>query len=78
MRSHGGGRKSHRKQVRHRIDIAFIGTPTCDDYGNRRGIGGKGDCGVLSYAMVDGDYADKVVAITDCLVPFPNFRPTFP
>ena len=23
--------------------------------------------------MVDGDYADKVVAITDCLVPFPNF-----
>ncbi|MBQ9630005.1 MAG: citrate lyase subunit alpha, partial [Treponema sp.] len=26
-----------------------------------------------SYAVVDGDYADKVVAITDCLVPFPNF-----
>lgn len=28
---------------------------------------------MLSYAMVDGDYADKVVAITDCLVAFPNF-----
>lgn len=55
------------------LDIAFIGTPTCDDYGNCRGIGGKSDCGVLSYAMVDGDYADKVVAITDTLVPFPNF-----
>ena len=23
--------------------------------------------------MVDADYADKVVAVTDCLVPFPNF-----
>ena len=55
------------------IDIAFIGAPTCDDYGNCRGIGGKSDCGVLSYAMVDALHADKVVAITDCLVPFPNF-----
>lgn len=42
-------------------------------YGNCRGIGGKSDCGVLSYAMADAFHADKVVAITDCLVPFPNF-----
>ena len=55
------------------IDIAFIGTPTCDEYGNCRGIGGKSDCGVLSYAMADAQYADHVVAITDCMVPFPNF-----
>ena len=71
-RSHGG-RVRAIESGETRIDIAFIGTPTCDDYGNCRGIGGKSDCGVLSYAMVDGDYADKVVAITDCLVPFPNF-----
>lgn len=72
MRSHGGRvRAIESGEVR--IDIAFIGSPTCDDYGNCRGIGGKSDCGVLSYSMVDGDYADKVVAITDCLVPFPNF-----
>ena len=72
MRSHGGRvRAIETGEVR--IDIAFIGAPTCDDYGNCRGIGGKSDCGVLSYSMVDGDYADKVVAITDCLVPFPNF-----
>ncbi|MBE5982215.1 citrate lyase subunit alpha [Lacrimispora sp. AGF001] len=72
MRSHGGRvRAIETGEVR--IDIAFIGSPTCDDYGNCRGIGGKSDCGVLSYSMVDGDYADKVVAITDCLVPFPNF-----
>ena len=68
-----GGRVRAIESGETRIDIAFIGTPTCDDYGNCRGIGGKSDCGVLSYAMVDGDYADKVVAITDCLVPFPNF-----
>lgn len=72
MRSHGG-RVRAIESGETRIDIAFIGTPTCDDYGNCRGIGGKSDCGVLSYAMADGDYADKVVAITDCLVPFPNF-----
>ena len=54
------------------IDIAFIGAPTCDEYGNMRANGGKSDCGVLSYAMVDAQYADKVVAVTDCLVPFPN------
>ena len=72
MRSHGGRvRAIETGEVR--IDIAFIGAPTCDDYGNCRGIGGKSDCGVLSYSMVDADYADKVVAVTDCLVPFPNF-----
>ena len=72
MRSHGGRvRAIETGEVR--IDVAFIGSPTCDDYGNCRGIGGKSDCGVLSYSMVDADYADKVVAITDCLVPFPNF-----
>ena len=37
-----------------------------------RANGGKSDCGVLSYAMADAQYADKVVAITDCLVPSPN------
>ena len=72
MRSHGG-RVRAIESGETRIDIAFIGAPTCDDYGNCRGIGGKSDCGVLSYAMVDGDYGGKVVAITDCLVPFPNF-----
>lgn len=72
MQSHGGRVRSlvtGEKQ----IDIAFIGAPTCDEYGNCRGIGGNSNCGVLSYAMADSLHADKVVAITDCLVPFPNF-----
>ena len=71
MRSHGGRVRAVESGEVH-IDIAFIGAPTCDEYGNMRANGGKSDCGVLSYAMVDAEYADKVVAITDCLVPFPN------
>ena len=71
MRSHGGRVRAIESGEVH-IDIAFIGAPTCDEYGNMRAVGGKSDCGVRSYAMVDAEYADKVVAITDCLVPFPN------
>lgn len=72
MRSHGGRVRSL-VTGETRVDIAFIGAPTSDDYGNLRGIGGKTDCGVLSYSHVDGNQAEYVVAITDCLVPFPNF-----
>lgn len=72
MRSHGGRVRSI-VTGETQIDIAFIGAPTCDDYGNCRGIGGKSNCGVLSYAISDSFHANKVVAITDCLVPFPNF-----
>lgn len=71
MCSHGGRVRAIESGEEH-IDIAFIGAPTCDEYGNCRANGGKSDCGVLSYAMVDAQYADKVVAITDTLVPFPN------
>ncbi len=71
MRSHGGRVRAIESGEVH-IDIAFIGAPTCDEYGNMRANGGKSDCGVLSYAMADAQYADKVVAITDCLVPSPN------
>ncbi len=71
MRSHGGRVRAIESGETH-LDISFIGAPTCDDYGNCRAIGGKSDCGVLSYSTVDADYADKVVAVTDTLVPFPN------
>lgn len=71
MRSHGGRVRAIESGEVH-IDIAFIGAPTCDEYGNMRANGGKSDCGVLSYAVADAQYADKVVAVTDCLVPAPN------
>lgn len=75
IRSHGGRVRAIEEGDVH-IDIAFIGAPTSDEYGNARGIGGKSDCGVLSYSMVDAKYADRVVVITDCLVPAPNFPPS--
>ena len=72
MRRHGGRVRALVTGETH-VDIAFIGAPTCDEYGNCRGIGGKTNCGVLSYSYVDGNQTDYVVAVTDCLVPFPNY-----
>ena len=72
MRSHGGRVRAIESGETH-VDIAFIGAPSADEYGNLSAMGGKSNCGVLSYAVVDAQHADFVVAITDCLVPFPNF-----
>lgn len=72
LRSHGGRVRAIEEGDVH-IDIAFIGAPTSDCCGNARGQGGKSDCGVLTYSMVDAKFADKVVVITDTLVEFPNF-----
>ena len=44
MRSHGGRVRAIETGEVH-IDIAFIGAPTCDEYGNCRPNGGKSDCG---------------------------------
>ncbi len=71
MRSHGGRVRAIETGESH-VDIAFIGAPTADEYGNLNANGGKANCGVLSYSAVDAQFADKVVALTDCLVPFPN------
>ena len=70
FQSHGG-RPCAIEEGRLHIDVAFISAPCCDEYGNMNGALGKSACGVLSYAYADALYADKVVAITDNLVPFP-------
>lgn len=72
LHSHGG-RVRAIETGETKIDIAFIGAPSCDEYGNCRGVGGNSNCGVLSYAAIDAEYAEYVVALTDCIVPFPNF-----
>ena len=72
IRSHGGRPRAIEAGEVH-IDIAFIAAPTSDCMGNCRGIGGKSNCGSLGYAMMDAEYADKVVVVTDCLVDFPNY-----
>ena len=72
IRSHGGRVRAIEEGDVH-IDVTFIGAPTSDCCGNARALGGKSNCGVLSYSAADAAYADKVVIITDTLVPFPNF-----
>ncbi|MBQ1382491.1 MAG: citrate lyase subunit alpha, partial [Solobacterium sp.] len=72
IRSHGGRVRAVEGGEVH-IDIAFLAAPTSDCMGNCRGIGGKSNCGSMGYAMVDAEYADHVVVITDCLVDFPNY-----
>ena len=52
MRSHGGRVRAIETGEVH-LDIAFIGAPTCDDYGNCRGIGGKADYVVVVDAIGD-------------------------
>ena len=70
VRSHGGRARAIESGELH-IDVAFIGAPCCDRYGNMNGVEGRSACGSLGYAMVDAAYADTVVAITDNLVPHP-------
>ena len=53
------------------IEVAFVAAPTADTYGNLNGVHGRSACGTLGYPMTDVRYADRVVAITDNLVPYP-------
>lgn len=71
IRSHGGRARAIVRGDIH-IDVAFLGAPSSDEYGNINGTKGKATCGSLGYAMIDAKYADQVVAITDSLMPYPN------
>ncbi|WP_265455556.1 citrate lyase subunit alpha [Enterococcus sp. HY326] len=72
IRTHGGRARAI-EDGSVKIDIAFLAAPTSDEWGNASGKGGKSDTGVLSYVDGDARYANKVVIITDTLVPAPNF-----
>ncbi len=70
LRSHGG-RVQAIQDGEVRIDIAIIAAPAADIFGNANGLTGPSATGVLSYADADARYADKVIIVTDNLVPFP-------
>ena len=70
MQTHGGRARAIECGDLH-IDVAFIAAPAADPYGNLNGVEGPSACGPLGYAVADAQYADRVVAITDCLVPYP-------
>ncbi|MBW9147173.1 citrate lyase subunit alpha [Clostridium sp. CM027] len=71
IRSHGGRARAI-EDGEIKIDVAFLGAPSSDEYGNASGSRGIANCGSVGYAKMDAIYADKVVIITDFLVCFPN------
>jgi len=70
LRSHGG-RYQAVQDGEVKIDIAVIGAGTSDPFGNANGIYGPSASGLLGFALADSQYADKVIVVTDNLVPFP-------
>ncbi len=70
LRSHGGRYQSVQDGEVH-IDIAVIAAPSADAFGNANGVDGPAACGLLGFALADSQYADKVIVVTDNLVPFP-------
>ena len=70
LRSHGG-RYQAVQDGDVQIDIAVIASPTADMFGNANGVNGSSACGLLGFALADSQYADKVIVVTDNLVPFP-------
>lgn len=70
LRSHGGRWQAIQDGEVH-IDITVIAAPTADPFGNCDGSHGKSACGSLGFAVADSMYADRVIAVTDNLVPFP-------
>ena len=71
IHSHGG-RVKLLQDGELKIDVAFLGVPCSDEFGNANGTHGKSCCGSLGYAMVDAHFARHVVLMTEELVPFPN------
>ncbi|MHC1778576.1 MAG: citrate lyase subunit alpha [Lentimicrobium sp.] len=70
LRSHGGRYQAIQDGDLH-VDIAVIAAPTADAFGNATGDRGPAACGLLGFALADSQYADKVIVVTDNLVPFP-------
>ena len=70
LRSHGG-RYQAVQDGDVQIDIAVIAAPSADAFGNANGVDGDAACGLLGFALADSQYADKVIVVTDNLVPFP-------
>ena len=70
LRSHGG-RWQAIQDGEVRIDVAVIAAPAADFFGNANGLSGPAACGLLGFALADSIHAERVVVVTDNLVPFP-------
>ena len=69
LRSHGG-RVQAIQDGEVKIDIAVIACPSVDPFGNANALYGPSACGVLGYAEMDVEYADKVIMVTDNLIEY--------
>ncbi|HNR67283.1 MAG TPA: citrate lyase subunit alpha [bacterium] len=72
LRSHGGRFRAIQDGDL-KIDVAFIAAPCADSHGNANGLNGPSACGPLGFALADSLWADRVVVVTDNLVPFPCY-----
>ncbi len=70
LRSHGG-RYQAIQDGEVKVDIAVIGAPAADPFGNANGLSGGSACGLLGFALADSEYANKVIIVTDNPVDFP-------
>ncbi len=70
LRSHGG-RYQAIQDGEVKIDIAVIGAGCADPFGNANGVTGPSASGSLGFALGDAQYADRVIVVTDNMVPFP-------
>ena len=75
FRSHGG-RAGAIDKGELPIDVAFLGAPSSDPYGNVNGYIREIEegimCGSMGYARGDATHAKKVIAITNQIVRYPN------
>ncbi len=72
LRSHGG-RYQAVQDGEVKIDIAIISASCADAFGNANGLNGPSASGLIGFALADSQYADKVIVVTDNLVPFPCY-----
>ncbi len=72
LRSHGGRWQAIQDGEVH-VDVAIVPAPTADALGNSTGDRGPSACGLLGFGLADSMYADKVIVVTDNLVPFPCY-----
>lgn len=70
LRSHGGRYQCLQDGEVH-VDITVIGAACADPFGNANGLNGPSASGLLGFALADSQYADKVIVVTDNMVPFP-------
>lgn len=71
IHSHGG-RVHLMKSGELHVDVAFLGVPACDAFGNANGSTGNSPCGSLGYARTDSAMADKVVLLSELIEPYPH------